>query len=212
MSYDPKMLCTTQKQALLVIDMQNDFVADGGAFDQAGFDVARYQALEPVIYEMIDNARQSKIPVVFITMEHNEENDGEAAWKQRRVARNHPNSCRAGTWGVQPYGRLIPQENEKRFQKHRYSAFVNDNLEIYLNELQIETLVLTGINTNVCVESTARAAHEKDFHVVLVEGATTCAYEDVYQASIKNFARHFGAITTSEKWIGYVTDFYLEKS
>ncbi|KGA95977.1 isochorismatase hydrolase [Alkalihalobacillus alcalophilus ATCC 27647 = CGMCC 1.3604] len=211
MNYDPARLCSL-KSALLIIDMQNDFVADGGAFEQAGFDVTPYQMLEPTIYNMMEAARESQLPVVFVWMEHNDENDGQAAWKERRVAKKHPFSCREGSWGSEPYGRLTPRADEKVFKKHRYSAFSNNSLEHYLQSLQIETLVLCGINTNVCVESTARNAHEKDFHIVLVKDATTCAYRDVYEASLKNIERHIGALTTSEEWIGLMRDFQAEKS
>ncbi|MCL7745672.1 cysteine hydrolase [Halalkalibacter alkaliphilus] len=211
MTYDPNVLCQSLQSALVVIDMQNDFVANGGAFSQAGFDVKRYQALEPVIYRMIVTARENKIPIIFVAMTHNDGNDGNGAWKKRRIARKHPNSCREGTWGVEPYGRLHPTKDDVLFYKHRYSAFTNDHFNNYLSAEGIETLVFTGINTNTCVESTIRDAHMKDYHVVLVKDATTCAFKDAYLPSITNIERHFGAVISSGDWLAYYSETGMQK-
>ncbi|GAE27965.1 amidohydrolase RutB [Halalkalibacter wakoensis JCM 9140] len=159
MTYDPKKLCQSTKSALVVMDMQNDFVADKGAFSLAGFDVKPYQKLEPIIYEMIVSARQNHIPIIFVAMSHNEQNDGDGAWKQRRIENGHPNSCREETWGSHLYGRLKPDKDDAFFFKWRYSAFVNEQFDTYLQGHKIETLIFAGINTNTCVESTMREAH-----------------------------------------------------
>lgn len=202
--YDPAYLCTKKKSALIVVDMQNDFVDDEGAFALADFDVARYQSLEGTITKVICVARGKQIPIIFLKMEHSEENDGKGAWVERRRAMNHPNSCRERTWGAEFYGSLQPEANDHIISKHRYSGFVNTGLHELLMELEVETLVITGINTNTCVESTARDAHHLDYHVVVVEDATACAFEDAYLPSLTNIKRHFGVVIKSDEWFRYV--------
>ncbi|WP_078429187.1 cysteine hydrolase family protein [Alkalihalobacterium alkalinitrilicum] len=201
--YDPQFLCTQKKQALLVIDMQNDFVSKDGAFAQAGFEVERLQRIEKTICRMVKTARLKNIPVIFIGMQHTDENDGNGAWAFRRKAMKHPNSCRQGTWGGKWYGMLQPLPSDKVIWKHRYSGFVNTSLHELLQQLGVETCVLTGINTNTCVESTARDAHHLDYHVVLVEDATACVMADAYEPSLLNIKRHFGAVVKSAEWLVY---------
>ena len=189
-----------KRQALVVVDMQNDFVANDGAFAKSGFEVNRYQLLESSIAQAISSARKQHIPIIFLKMEHNEENDGKGAWVERRTAMNHPNSCREHTWGTEFYGSLQPVENDYIISKHRYSGFVHTGLHELLLQLGIELLVMTGINTNTCVESTARDAHHLDYHVVVLKDATTCAFDDAFLPSLKNIERHFGAVISSDDW------------
>ncbi|GAE29830.1 cysteine hydrolase [Halalkalibacter hemicellulosilyticus] len=201
MAYDSYYLCRTLSSALVVVDMQNDFVANEGAFRQAGYEVDHYQALEPTIMLMIEQARKEKIPVIFLKMVHSKENDGNGAWVQRRKEKQHPNSCRAGTWGCNFYNLLQPVEGDYVVVKHRYSAFMNEQFDQLLQSLQIDTMIMTGINTNTCVESTARDAHQRDYHVVVISDATACAFPDAYEPSLRNIDRHFGSVISSEKWL-----------
>lgn len=204
-SYKVHSLVTEKKSALLVVDMQNDFVHGDGVFAHDGYDVSRYQRLEPTIYGMIETAREHDIPVVFLSMAHNESNDGNGAWHKRRLAKGHPNSCREGTWGAQQYGRLSPLSHEVLIKKHRYSGFIGTDLGGRLKQLQIETLVLVGINTNTCIESTARDAHQLDYHVVLINDATTAAYENAITPSLTNIERHFGLVVDHNEWQAAIT-------
>ncbi|MFS0726822.1 cysteine hydrolase family protein [Paenibacillus sp. 1P07SE] len=183
--------------ALLVIDMQNDFVHERGAFAQSGYRVAGYQAIIPAIKRIIDKARTAEVPVVWVGMSHNELNDGEDAWSQRRAGSNHPASCRTGTWGADLYHELEPGIAEMVIWKHRYSAFVQTRLHQLLAERGIRTLIAVGINTNTCVESTLRDAHLIGYHVVLAKDATTCLFPDAYEPSLRNIERHFGIVSNT---------------
>ncbi|MCR2805696.1 cysteine hydrolase [Paenibacillus soyae] len=184
--------------ALLIIDMQNDFVHDKGVFAQAGYDVKRYQAIIPAMRRLIDQARHAGIPVLWIGMSHNELNDGKDAWMARRLGSQHPPSCRTGSWGADLYRELEAGIDEMMIWKHRYSAFVQTRLQQLLEERGIKTLVAAGINTNTCVESTLRDAHLIGYHVVLAKDATACAFQDAYEPSLRNIARHFGIVSDTE--------------
>ncbi|MFF2484594.1 cysteine hydrolase family protein [Paenibacillus sp. NPDC058071] len=184
--------------ALLIIDMQNDFVHDRGAFAQSGYSVKPYQAIIPTMKHMIEEAREAGVPVVWIGMSHNELNDGKDAWTKRRAGRNHPPSCRTGTWGADLYHELENCMDEMIVWKHRYSAFVQTKLHQLLADRGIQTIIAAGINTNTCVESTLRDAHLIGYHVVLAEDATACAFPDAFEPSLRNIDRHFGIVSGSE--------------
>lgn len=196
--YTPE-IALQEQTALFVIDMQNDFVHQEGAFGRAGYDVMKYQRLVPVIQDLTRHARLSGVPVLVAGMSHNEENDGDDAWIQRRRGTGHPDSCRTGTWGAEFFQGLEPHAEDTVIWKHRYSAFVNTPLHGMLAEMGVKTLVFTGINTNTCVESTIRDAHLLGYHVLLVRDATACAYDDAYEPSLRNIARHFGFVVESEQ-------------
>ncbi len=190
-----------KSQALVVIDMQNDFVHEIGAFAQNGGRVEQYQAIVPTILTLIEAAKKAEIPIIFVGMAHDEINDGNGAWVQRRKATGHANTCRKGTWGTRLYGKLVEKEPDRWIWKHRYSAFVGTHFHEVLQEMEIDTLIFTGINTNTCVESTLRDAHLLDYHVALVWDATQCAFPDAFEATLKNVERHFGVVTESDKVI-----------
>jgi ureidoacrylate peracid hydrolase len=185
--------------ALLIIDMQNDFVHDKGAFALAGYAVKGYHAILPAMKRLIGSAREAGVPVVWIGMSHNEMNDGKDAWVARRLGSHHPPTCRTGTWGADLYRELEVGIDEMMVWKHRYSAFVQTKLHQLLEERGIKTLVAAGINTNTCVESTLRDAHLIGYHVVLAKDATACAYPDAYEPRLRNIARHFGIVSESEE-------------
>lgn len=187
--------------ALLVIDMQNDFVHNKGAFAQSGYAVKGYQAIIPAMKNLINHARDNSVPVIWVGMSHNELNDGKDAWMARRLGSLHPPSCRTGTWGADLYHELEVGIDEMMVWKHRYSAFFQTKLHQLLEEKGIKTLIAVGINTNTCVESTLRDAHFNGYHVVLAKDATACAYPEAYEPSLGNIARHFGIVSDTEQII-----------
>ncbi|MCM3635731.1 cysteine hydrolase [Paenibacillus camelliae] len=187
--------------ALLIIDMQNDFVHHRGVFSQSGFEVGQYQTIIPVIKKLIERARQANMPIIWVAMSHNEANNKNDAWIQRRQGKKHPQSCSTGTWGADIIEQFEPMAEDTIVWKHRYSAFVETNMHQLLTEKGIESIVAVGINTNTCVESTLRDAHMLGYHVVLPKDATTCVYLDAYEPSLNNIERHFGLVCTSEELI-----------
>lgn len=97
---------------------------------------------------------------------------------------------------------LAPTEEEKIISKHRYSAFYNTDLEIVLRCLGIQDLVITGIMTNMCCESTARDAFYRDFRVFFTADGTGSINEEMHSASLLNLAFGFANIVKCEEIIG----------
>jgi nicotinamidase-related amidase len=107
--------------------------------------------------------------------------------------------CLEGSPESEIHESVAPEKNEKVILKHRYSAFYNTDLETILRCLQIEDLLIVGIMTNMCCESTARDAYYRDYRVFLPADATGSINEEMHLASLLNLAFGFAAISTTER-------------
>jgi isochorismate hydrolase len=99
---------------------------------------------------------------------------------------------------------LRPQKNEKVVHKNRYSAFYNTDLETVLRVLKIEDLVVSGVMTNLCCESTARDAYFRDFRVFFTADGTAAMTEEMHLASLLNLAYGFARITVTRELLGWM--------
>jgi ureidoacrylate peracid hydrolase len=188
------------QSALLVIDVQNDFVAPDGWFGQRGADTSSTMAILPRLQGLIDFMRSRDTPVIFTCNWHREATDSPALIAHLKRHGNSPmdRPARADTWGAAFCG-VMPTADEEVVRKFRYDAFLGTNLDYLLRARGIETVFCAGTTTNVCVESTARSAFMRNYHVVLVEDC--CAAHDFaeHQASVRNIERYFGIVITSEQ-------------
>jgi nicotinamidase-related amidase len=99
---------------------------------------------------------------------------------------------------------IAPLPGEKVILKHRYSAFYNTDMETVLRCLNIEDLVITGIMTNMCCESTARDAYYRDYRVFFPADATGSINEEMHVASLLNLAFGFAYVTTANEVIQHL--------
>jgi nicotinamidase-related amidase len=106
--------------------------------------------------------------------------------------------CLEGSPESEVHPDLKPLPGEKVVFKHRYSAFYNTDLETVLRVLKIEDLVITGVMTNMCCESTARDAYFRDYRVFFPADGTGSINEEMQLASLMNLALGFAFVTTSQ--------------
>ena len=182
--------------ALLVVDVQNDFVADGGFFDQVGADVKTIQRAIPPLARLVDRAREAGVLVVFIQAIYDPQYLS-APMRERdlRVGRRMPR-CLTGSWGAD-FHVIAPRPNEPVVIKHRYSAFANSELDDLLKRRGIRSLLLTGVATDTCVESTGRDAYFIDYYVTLVADCCAGAAERDHLMALERFERDYGAVVSS---------------
>jgi len=107
-----------------------------------------------------------------------------------------------GTWEAEIHPGLAPLSEEKVVYKHRYSAFYNTDLETALRCLEVTDLIITGVMTNLCCESTARDAFFRDYRVFFPLDATGAANEELHLATLKNLAYGFAFVTTTDEILG----------
>jgi ureidoacrylate peracid hydrolase len=183
--------------ALVVVDVQNDFVANGGYFHQVGGDVGLIQkSAIPPLLRLIDNAREAGVLVVFIQAIYDDQYLS-APMRERdlRTNRRIP-KCQSGTWGADFFA-VRPLPGEPVVIKHRYSGMINTGLDALLRQRGINSLLLTGVATDTCVEATARDAYFVDYYVTLVQDCCGALDEEDHRTALKRFARDYGPVVAS---------------
>jgi len=187
------------KACLLVIDMQNEFLREDGA-------VFFHYATEilPNLKRLLAAARRAGVPVIFTGHAHEdpEVDGGMTAEFWPEIKRRE--SLIKGTRGVQVYPGIKPRRGEKMIWKHRYSAFYNTDLEIVLRGMGVTDLIITGVLTNVCCESTARDAFFRDFRVFFAADATASTEPEFHIASLKNLAYAFAYVVTTNDLLAQI--------
>ena len=184
--------------AVLVVDVQNDYCRPDGALGKAGLPTASAMAMLPNLQALLSAARASGTAAIFIQTNHTPETDSESwTWRTAGVSGG---VCRQGTWGAD-FTEVAPLPDEPVVIKHRYSAFINTRLDSVLRTLKIESLIMTGVSTNVCVESTARHGYMLDYHVVFLSDCTAAYSPEEHDAALANINNNFGVVTTSTEVI-----------
>lgn len=156
------------KSAVIVVDMQNDFVKGAGT-------LVVPDAAETIdsIARLLGSARAKKVPIAYTQDTHGE---GDLEWKI------WPEHCRQNTWGCEIIEELAPQEGDLVCPKARYDGFYGTSLDHYLSRVwKVEHLVIVGTVSSICVLHTAAAAGLRWFHVVVPADGTS-ALTDFDQA------------------------------
>jgi ureidoacrylate peracid hydrolase len=197
-----------EETALIVVDMQNAYLSPGGYIDLVGFDVS---GSPPVIEEtarVIDACRAAGILVLYLQngfSPDQREAAGPSApvWhKSNALKYMRANEAYAGklithgTWDHEIVEPLAPRPGDIVVPKSRYSGFAGTALEQILAARRIRTLLVAGVATNVCVESTIRDAYHREFFPVMVTDATMAAGPGMQQATEFNVEQFFGWLTT----------------
>ena len=197
--WDPRWAC------LLVVDVQNDFVSPKGSAAQRGDDVSAAQAMVPRLTRLIEEARRVGLTIVYIRTTHSEWTDT-PSWIYRKSQEKTLSTCREGSWGAEFYDGISPLPDERVVIKHRYSAFINTDLNTVLKAKGIESVLVTGVATNVCVETTTRDAYMFDYYVTMVEDCAAAYDPRLHEGTLENIRRHFGLVASSgeiiESWQG----------
>jgi ureidoacrylate peracid hydrolase len=155
------------KTAMLVVDMQNDFVQEG-----APIEVPQARAIVPHLNRLLGACRAHGIPVIYL---HHVIRGG--AIDAGRLADHHPvirnnQAIIAGTPNVEIYKELKPLPGDLLVPKPRYSGFYGTDLEAILRTQGIDTLIIGGTVTNVCCDSTTRDAFSRDYKVIFLSDGT----------------------------------------
>jgi len=107
--------------------------------------------------------------------------------------------CERGSWGGDFYADVRPGKSDLTIEKHRFSAFVNTDLDLVLRSNGIRTLVACGVLTNICVESTVREAFFRDYYTVVPADCVGTLDEELQRVSLRNIAFGFGLVLPSDQ-------------
>ncbi|MCH8055513.1 MAG: cysteine hydrolase [Deltaproteobacteria bacterium] len=188
--------CDPQWACLLVVDVQNDFVSPKGSCAQRGEDVSVAEAMVPILIRLIEKARRVALPIIYVKTTHSEWTDT-PSWMYRKSQQKELNTCREGSWGAELYEGISPLPEERVVIKHRYSAFINTDLNTVLKAKGIQSVLVTGVATNVCVETTARDAYMYDYYVTMVEDCAAAYDAALHESTLENIRQHFGLVASS---------------
>jgi ureidoacrylate peracid hydrolase len=190
-------LAAVARCALLVIDVQNDYLHEDGALSKMGKDTARLREVVPSIQRLLALAREAVVPRIFVRQSHSHwfntkgwlgRGRGSPALSPDRIP-----LVEEGTWGAEFYA-VEPRSDELVVTKHRYSGFAYTPLELALRAKERDTVVLCGATSDVCVQATAVDAVMHGFSPILVADCTTAADPDVAAAAEHDFADHIGTV------------------
>jgi nicotinamidase-related amidase len=168
-----------QKPALLIIDMQNDFVLEGRPLR-----VASAGTVIPKIQKVLAAFRTKKFPVFHIVRIHRKDgSDVEIIRKDR--FRTHPFAVE-GTEGAAIVDELTPLPGEYVIPKIRMSAFIGTELDLMLRNLGVTDLIVAGIQTPNCIRTTVFDAIAYNYPVVLVGDATGAQTDEIHAANVRD--------------------------
>ncbi len=188
--------CSPEVGCLIVVDVQNDFCSPKGAAAQRGNDVAGAMEMVHRLVHLIEEARRVSLPIVYIKTTHSEWTDT-PSWLYRKPEGKDVKTCREGTWGAELYEGIAPLAHERVVIKHRYSAFINTDLNTVLKAKGVESVLVTGVATNVCVETTARDAFMYDYYVTMVSDCSAAYNQPLHESTLVNIRQHFGLVASS---------------
>ncbi|MCX5975678.1 MAG: cysteine hydrolase [Coprothermobacterota bacterium] len=183
-----QMRLNVAASVLLVVDMQRFFLDPASqTFTCGGV------AILPTVKRLLDAFRRFGRPVIFTRHVHhpNDLDSGIMGWWWE-------GKCLEDSQESEIHPDLAPMSSEKVVFKHRYSAFYNTDLETVLRCLKVEDIVVSGVMTNLCCESTARDAYYRDYRVFIPADGTGSVNEEMHTASLLNLAFGFACVTTAD--------------
>ena len=175
-----------RQTAVLVIDMLNDFCKPGGAMVLPG-----YERLLSPQQTVIDAARRSGAAVIFVVDNHRQN-----VRRDREFLKRTPH-CIENTWGAKVIDELGARPTDLFVIKRRYSAFFGTDLDLTLRDLDIESLIIMGVVTNICVRSTVHDAFFLGYKVIVPEDCVAATGPREQDSSLYDIATHFGAVSDS---------------
>lgn len=182
-----------REAALIIIDMQNAFVAEGATFETPGA-----RAMIPRIEALLSFARAQHMPIVWTQSDHRPPYGGLMLRKFPPIASHRV------LWRGEPSFDFYPDMPQPReapgeycIVKHKFDAFFETNLDAILRNHHVHTVVITGTATNACCESTARSAFMRDYQVAFLSDANATFDEAMHQATLRNIELLFGRVMTT---------------
>lgn len=179
-----------RRTALLVIDMQNFFIAEG-----APCEAPAGRALLPSLNRLVARCRAAGVRVIYTRQRHDRMNDVyRQLFPAHFQADGTPLLAEGSHWhalhpDLAPGADLI-------LDKDRYSAFYNTSLEQYLRSHGVENLIIAGVATNVCCESTARDAFFRDFKVLFLSDGNATVTDEMQRGALQSIAMAFGWVVS----------------
>lgn len=193
--------------ALVIIDMQNSFCAQGGSYERFGADINIYRKIIPNVKKILDVCHELHVPV-FYTQQVREASGIDLLTRMHHIIPRRRlefiekiRSCVRGTWDAEIVAELTPTEDDHIVVKRRDSAFQDTEFELWLKSVGADTVIYTGIDTCICVENSLREGFNRGYDVVLVEDAVASSWQELHKATLEKVKGSFGLVLTTEQLV-----------
>lgn len=192
-----QMELSPDNTALIVVDMQNSFCADEGGCGKPGLPIQNLKtAIQPCV-RLVAAARKASIPVIYTRyMYRPDYADGGVLIKHLLPELKDAQALQSGTWDVEVIPELTPLDGDFIVDKNRPSSFYGTNLESILKGIGADSLVVCGVTTNCCVESTVRDASHRDYKTFVVQDAVAELDDERQQVSLRSMAMLFANLVS----------------
>ncbi|RKY69266.1 MAG: hypothetical protein DRP97_05510 [Candidatus Latescibacterota bacterium] len=191
-----------EKTALLVIDMQRGFLDKGSVME-----VPQGREIIPNIRQLVEAGRKRGVSVIFTQFVYSPKVPnliGELHPEHKPMPlggrpgfRKPSNCCLEGDSSTEVVADLAPMENEPVVQKHGYDAFFATDLEPTLRSRGVQTLVVTGVMTDICVLATVNSAVHREYRVLVVRDAVATLWPEVQQITLDLIERAYGRVVST---------------
>jgi len=173
-------------EAVIVIDMLNDFVTGALKCERA-------QKIIPNVKRLVESARKEGIPVIYSNDAHLQTDSELGKWGKHAMK---------GTKGAEVIPQLTPEKKDYVLDKRVYSGFFEAGLDSLLRSLKVDTLILTGLHTNLCVRHTTADAFFRGYKIKIPKDATDAFTENAYKEGLQYLKEYYNAeITETDKII-----------
>lgn len=197
-----KIRIDKEKTALLVIDMQNSYCHPEGSIGRNGYDSSMMNATIPKVKELLEVSRSNQILDIWTIQNHYPDDQT----RKNALITPHTHRWKAGppalkdTWDAEVVDELKEFIDDKAelVTKHRFSAFLDTRLDTLLRMKGITTLIVTGVATTHCVETSVRDAYQRDYNVIVAEEAVAGLNKEDHDASLRLINKVFGLVLDNE--------------
>ena len=187
--------------------MQNGFVSKGGSYDLMGLNVSKYSEVVPTLKRLIEFCRKIKLPI-FYSQAVREESGIDLLTRSHRILPKSREErikrrpiCIRGSWDAEIVDDLKPSLDDHVVIKRRDSVFQDTEVEVWLRSLGIDSIIFSGIDTSICVESSLRDAFNHGYDIVLISDATASNNLDHYNSTLDNIRNYYGLVMNIDELI-----------
>lgn len=189
---------TQGKMAILVIDAINEY------FDPKGkVFCEECRKIIQNLQKLLGFSRKKNIPIIYVNTS--------LLTDKEPLAKKWGLHAVRGTWGAEIIPELQSQKGDFIIFKRTYDGFYNTELELTLRSLDVDTVVVVGIHTHVCVLLTAAGAFNRGFNVIAIEDCMTTGYKPSHESRLRFYKTHLGELLTLEDFLRIYTDYGNEE-
>jgi nicotinamidase-related amidase len=183
-SYEPvRFDLTPSRTALVLIDLQNDFLDPAGHYAQSGVDIEHMRRVIEPTGELVAAARATEIPIIWTRHGFRDLRDAGIFARLRPFLSE--GGLRQGTWGYELHESLDVRPEDWLVEKNRLSAFFDTNLDVVVRGLGAENLLIGGVLTNQCVAATSKDAMFRDLGAVVIPECTGTTLPHLHEPALE---------------------------